>query len=356
MIVNLLILLETSFIFKLALILCCYLFCYFLFMKIFNEKNIKNEFKFKIYNHTKNLFYIYFYIGFNLYLIFVIRKNLIYKDIDLKVIFNNIIFKSFIGKNVLHNTLLLILYIFLIIIIILIFYKIHKFFTVELIKRYIFLLAPNDNTSLLLKKKCYNVMLYMIRNFLFDLYLKNIPSLKIISNNLLYDTYKKIVMFILYWLPYAFLFIYFIYLLLFNNCILTATFNKLSFVIAIYTIYKNISEFFIYQNEDINLMLYNMYYRSYSVKYVNLPDNYKSCIYDYINNNLKEKSFDPIFYTVNEFTYVVWRNHTYITTDGVSYHNNNNLVFFEENNKDIDEFKSSKLEFISSYDKFIYEN
>ena len=89
----------------------------------------------------------------------------------------------------------------------------------------------------------------------------------------------------------------FFYELIYNNGILSTVFNKLLFVYIFYKIYIRCCNIGDDKCAKLNTMIFEMYYRFYSLKYVNLPEEWQNHIYDYVRNGLCENNkINPIDY------------------------------------------------------------
>ncbi len=100
--------------------------------------------------------------------------------------------------------------------------------------------------------------------------------------------------------------------------------------------YKRFCNFFKHTVLFVDEMLYNMYYKSYSIKYVNIPKTWEHRIYQYVHKGLHNdiESIDNLF--TQEFVNLIAQEHTFRTSDGITYINAKGDGFIEDPNHDKD--------------------
>jgi hypothetical protein len=216
-----------------------------------------------------------------------------------------------------------------------------QFFNKECKKGYLYFLYDGSQQS------------YYLQLLIKDLTLENIYNIVIIDNIIrrlvsffsfsdeAYFRMVNITDYVVFKLPTRVLIIWFIYELFFNQMILSTMFNKYLFYFIIYNTWHIISDFHWNNLFDINEMLVNIYNRSFSIKYVNIPDDWQILINEYVNNGLYRNA-DQSMKSTNSFDLnlgfnrllIIQEKHTFYTTDGKTYTNARNEYFVENETVD----------------------
>ena len=266
------------------------------------------------------------------------------KEINLLNSYNNI--KKLCTAVDKLNTILLIILVFLIVVLfIYIWYKLHSFFVKEIIKRFLFITANEDPNNKDINNSAAIKLLKIREKTLWKLQSKVFHKIQDICG-IFYKQIKderKILKIeswlsckIVFSIPTYFIIGYFVYELFYNNYTLSTTYNKTLFIYGLYMIYVRISNFTYYTDSMLNVLIFNMYYRFWSIKYVNIPENWQNIIYKYVEDGLYrdiEKQYDPDFDDIGgDFFIVIDIKHTYTTKDGKCYKNQSGEYFIEENN------------------------
>lgn len=151
--------------------------------------------------------------------------------------------------------------------------KINQFFIKELIKKYLVVFVEPTE-----KRNIYTRHFILIHLLLSHIKVRTsdfiIYIMTLINPNFSEKVFKLIGVYLIDFLFYKFpnylIITYFLYEMCFNNFVLSPLFNKTLFVFAIYTIYKRFSNFIYNTESSIDFMVYNMYYKEKSIKYVNI--------------------------------------------------------------------------------------
>lgn len=299
------------------------------------SNNKEKLYQYKIKYFVLNRICVYIYIAFNIYLFFFIRSKILNKEINIFVISQNI-FSVFENYNKIQIILINILLLLCCLISIVFFVKIHKFFVKHCIKRYLYLIFDESYQSISLYFMMAAKTIYGISSIAS---FWDIIASKITFHENDYFNLRKLMHYILLDGITHFLLIFILYEIIFNNFTFSMYFNQYLYFYLFYIQWKRFSNFICNQDLYINGMVYNMYYRSYSIKYVNLPDEWKTIIYDYVANGLYRKinptsSFDQNGGLTRNL--IIDEYHLYKTRNGKIYINENNDYFKEKNNKDKD--------------------
>ena len=301
-------------------------------------------YKYKIKYFTLNLITSISSIILFLILIFVVRTRFLDKDIDLYLLFLK--YKLLISPLSYLNLILVSLAILSLIFFFAILVKeIQEYLLNQIIKRYLYTffgtpIGANFINSIQ-EISLLNLIVFKLSDFIKKIASKTNTE-KYITNKgqQQYLILFNICQFIAIKLPTILILIYFIYELIFNKGILSSKFNSWLFMYLLYGIYKRITNYVTYSDNTINEMVFNMYYRDRSIKYVNMPEDWKNLVYKYVDNGLywtskEAEEFCKTIGLINFFDGMFWK-YSWISTDGYIYSNNNNEEFFEENNDSID--------------------
>ena len=278
-----------------------FLFIIYFLRNISIKKN--TEYSYKIFDFDFNGFCIIIYFLFYFCLVLWIRINYFSQTTDLKQII-----KSFKEKYLIENSFdtlvnILILFSFLLCVIYLV--KIlHSFFIKQIIKRFL-ILQINSNLDLssyslfILERKMDKFLSKTIN------YCRCYCSEKTI--NIMWKIGYKGNHFIVTIFPTIFLYLFFAYEIIFNELVITPNFYKYLFFYFIYHVYKRISLFISDTDWGLNLILYRMYYKEKSIKYVNIPKDYQDVILRYIqlglNRNMNKYPEPLLDNILGEFVY-----------------------------------------------------
>lgn len=261
------------------LIMLVITFCLY---RIYN-KNVK-EYDYKIFDFDFNGFCIITYFLAYLYIIFWYKVSYINKTTDLKPVI--IFIKKIYYTNSCFFTLKqIILFILIIICFIYIIKIIHKFFRKELKKRFLVLQITYNKINITpyllqaIKQQCDTLLtrVFIKYDFLLSKKIGNFLWKLSLSNN----------NFIFYKMPSIILILFFFYIIFFNDYVLTPSFYKYLLFYFFYYNYKNISIFIDETDYGINKILFNMYYKQKTIKYINIPKDYQDVIIRYISLNLQ---------------------------------------------------------------------
>jgi hypothetical protein len=324
-------------------IICCLVGIAFLLVYLLRSKK-KDLYKYKITNFYLNWVLIYLYIGFFIFFIFYLRYTRL-KSVDIKPIklylsdlYSNI---GFINSIFLSIVIILIVFIFLIPI-----SKIHKFFISQIIKRHVYYINVETkykhpsfnnkydaflfNFSLIYSKTAFES--YLLDFITCRLY-KFLKKLNLCSS----DQLRKILIFFYYKLKYYLnilptfmLIILIIYDIYYLNWVIAKVFYYLIFYM-IYNIWNRYSIFCKYHSTALTSMVYDMYYNTHKILYVNMPDEHEQFVYDYIDNGLQyywDKDKDKDIDTSQLYLYTCQYN-KYVSTDGLLYTNAEGLSFIQ---------------------------
>lgn len=261
------------------LIMLVITFCLY---RIYN-KNVK-EYDYKIFDFDFNGFCIITYFLTYLYIIFWYKVSYINKTTDLKP-FINFAKEIYLTKFSFFILKRIILFILIIICFIYIIKVIHKFFRKELKKRFLVLQITYNKINITpyllqaIKQQCDTLLTRVFIKYDFLLSKKIgdfLWKLSLSNNN-----------FIFYKMPSIILILFFFYIIFFNDYVLTPSFYKYLLFYFFYYNYKNISIFIDETDYGINKILFNMYYRQRTIKYINIPKDYQDVIMRYISLNLQ---------------------------------------------------------------------
>src|SRR3978361_4682 len=317
-------LLYTNILFKLCLILPMGILMYGLYNKKDSQDN--GLYKYKIHSNIINIFLITVYLFFHIYLLLYIRTKYLNTDLDLKKIFYSVKL-FFIGTSLLDMILFLILLVITLLCII----KIHQFFIIQFIKRHLLLYKDRTKLEKLITPRTFinlHGWSFLLTNLACNL------SLKVNLNMRVYHFIVGLINYLLFSFPLHFIISFFIYLIFLNSFILSPTFNNLLYLFILYSFYKRISNYYHFTESYLNEMVYNMYYRTDTILYVNMPKDWEDVVYKYVNNGLqRNKEKDPVpslDYNLGEFEITIDTKHTYRSTDGITYTNSQGDYFIEE--------------------------
>lgn len=326
----------------LVLINCALVGSLFLIYTFGSKKSTKDLYIYKIKSFTISILYVIIYVLFNFYIVIYMRSTLLYKEIKLK---NAVSFLAeFVNLNTLFELAIIVMFLLLLIInIMLVFKAAYHLLLTECKKCFLYYLFDDSVQS----DTLYD---YINLGTTFGLTSARSPIYHLAKifnfhdddwHNLLYYIRYSV-----YKLPLHFLIVFFIYEIIFNDFTLSITFNTYLFVFLLYSYWNKTSEFLYNTDSTINKKLFNMYYRAYSIKYVNLPLEWENIIYKYVTDGLyrdhhlivttfqNEDSFDSNFGLKRENIILMF--HTYTTKNGVLYTNKNNDYFEEIPNHDKD--------------------
>lgn len=304
-------------------------------------------FAYKIKDFLINKIYITFYALLHIFLIIFIRSKMVDSSLDLKEVYIKLVEK--IAGSSFLDTLLNLIFVFIFIVLIgYIIYRINTFFLKECTKGYLYYLYDGSRQSYYLED------IIKINFTIFGLLNMNLDTKIIIpltmflekklkySNEEDYQIFMKFLRDIFIYHTGKLFALFFIYELIFNDLILSKTFMFCFFIYLIYNYFLRFSFFVAYTDYDINLRLFNMYYRARSIKYVNIPEDWKLIIFTYVYNGLNfkpnERDNQNSFFIELGIPREIILNerHTYFLRDNDKYVNYNNEYFIEENNDDMD--------------------
>jgi hypothetical protein len=292
----------------------------------------RNLYAYKVTNFTLNKALIILYVSFFFFLMFLLRVYRSSLAIDLKLL------KPFFiqGKNLFIispiNFILIGLICFLIcFIILLILIKIHKFFIKELVKYNLYFKEKNKDYMQFCHRfrnrysfqefldKIYYVFASKIRKFFIGNYRANeIIRLDKILRWLALQMQKAVKI-----LPFWFIPILIIYDCIYNDWVLKKVLIYLIFYF-IYNIWYRYSNFLYNTAMPYDEMLFNIYYNTDKVVYVNLPDEDEEKIYNHVANGLYhdfdaaiiKAQNDPDFEETDAFYMRIMTKYKYTSTDG----------------------------------------
>lgn len=332
-----LLLMDISFQLSLLVLLILILHFFYKNITIKQENGDALLFSYKIYHFRFNNFLIFIYLVINIYLLFYLRLQYFNKPIDLKIPIQ-FYFKIIKVLPFLNSVLITAIFVCLWLVILFLFTKFHLFFLKEIKKRYLFLSSMSSLHIYLLRQdiKSYsldNVYDFIVKKALPLFIYLTAPNSPISSKkgDFLWRQFHNILTYIFFKFYSHFMISYFFYELIYNEGILSTRFNKLLFVYILYKIYIRCCNIGKEQCLRLNPYIFDMYYRSYSLKYVNLPEEWQNHIYEYIRNDLYENNES---YPIEDAK--LMRKHIFTTHDGVEYFNFENTTFTEENNESKD--------------------
>lgn len=318
-------LLYTDILFKFCLLIPLSLFLYYYSTP--KELKDKGLYTYKIFNHKINLFLITFYISIYLVFLLYIRTQYLNKDIILLDIIQNI--KQFYNGTKVINILLLLSLFLLCLYLLMI---VHISFRKELIKRHLVLFYNKKQDQVISSDYIYLLNIYGFMNKI--ILVAASFSVKYHIGNRIFQYFRKCWRYLLLSFPTHFIISFFFYELLFNNFILSSTFNHALYLYIFYTFYKRISTYYSFTESFLNHMIYNMYYSTNTVLYVNMPKAWEDVIYQYVSNGLqrnREKNPVPsLDYNLGEFELTIDAKHTYHSRDSITYTNNQGDYFIED--------------------------
>ena len=349
------------------------IFClHYIIIKTYFEHNLKNQplstflYKYKITNFTVTNIYCHLYIMVTSIILIYIYYRILTIPIDLKLQIRNLLHFCT-GVDIWNTLLITILLCLLCYILLDIFIKINRFFIKELksiyliyeymgeiyidddyegqepspaqyiIKSKVFLWKPliinvfRTTAYFFLHRVIYYCVEFIIVDTLWDK--RRGPILKALFDDTKKEEYTKffykILKFIFYKLFSYFIILFFLYELIFNNFVLSLVFNHCLFIYILYSIYKKASHFICNTNKDLNSMIFNMYYKSRSIKYVNIPLDFQLIVYHYIFGGLQI----PLTLTNKKqirdrFFIEIMLKHLYTTEDYIRYVSGNSERYF----------------------------
>jgi hypothetical protein len=312
------------------LVKCCILIPLSVFLYYYSTpKELKERgiYTYKIFNHKINLFLITFYISIYLVFILYIRTQYLNKDIILLDIIQNI--KQFYNGTNLINIILLLSLLLLCLYLLMI---VHIYFRKELIKRHLVLFYNKKRDQVISSDYIYLLNIYGFMNKI--ILMTASFSVKYNIGNKNFQYFMKCWRYLLLSFPTHFIISFFFYELLFNNFILSSTFNHTLYLYIFYTFYKRISTYYSFTESFLNHMIYNMYYSTKTILYVNMPQAWEDVIYQYVNDGLqrnREKNPVPsLDCNLSEFEFTMDNYYTWRSTDGITYANNQGDYFMED--------------------------
>ncbi len=327
---------------KLALIALLVVFSYYLWItQKPQELDIKkNLYKYKINNILLNKISILIYIVFNGYLLFYLRTSFLYKAIDLRYQLYKIT-DFCTGESTFDTSLIVIILFLLGVLFIYIWIKINQIFITEIIKRFIICIADPKNNQKQPYRRYNRLILFGLNNTLRALvYYTSKLIIQLTKKDFVIRPLVIVYSLILYTLPTMFIILYFFYELWFNNYTLSITFNHALFIYTLYMIYKRIYYFIQRTEPFIDEMLFNMYYKARTIKYIGLPEKYETIVYHYVNDGLCRDLKSPYpeeHIMLGSFSQSIAEKYTWYTKDGRLYYNScgESLIIEPNNDKDI---------------------
>lgn len=303
----------------------------------------KNLYQYKIKSFRLNILTCLFAFTLYFILLFAVRLYSLNKETNLILLIEKCL-AILIPLTFVNICLLFIFFVSSIILYFFIFKEIQAFFVKQIKKCYIYTLFGTHLGSLFcqdiynISLDCFcNYVVLLIKTFAFNLncedYLKN-------KGEKPFSILSKICNFIITKTPTVLIILYFIYEIKYNNCILSIKFKSWLFMYILFKIYAKITTYINYSSSTINEMVFNMYYRDRSIKYVNMPAVWVNVVLNYVHNGLgwTEKEallFEDTIGILNFFEGMYWK-YTWRSKDGLHYVNNNDEEFFEENNCSVD--------------------
>ena len=290
----------------------------YILRKIYKSKN--TEYSYKIFDFDFNGYCIIIYLFCYFSVILWIRIKCFSQTTDLKLIIN--FFKEkYVTLYSLTTIINITIFLLLLLCVIYFFSILHKFFIKQITKRFL-ILQVNSNIDLspyvlfVLERKINNILSQII-DYLFNS--------QIVINFIWKLSYRS-VNFIIMVMPTIILYLFFTYEMLFNNFVITPNFYRYLFFYFIYHTYKKTSLFIADTDLGLNHILFRMYYKEKSIRYVNIPQEYQKVILRYIqlglHRNMKknpEPLLDNIF---GEFCYYINQNCEFHLTTNGEYINN----------------------------------
>lgn len=325
---------------QILIILLLSFFLYNFYKKYIKQhsNDIRDDlYKYKTNNFMLNKIYIFSYISMHTAIILFLRTKYLNKTINLYQQYVNIL-QLCTAPTYLNTLLLIIIILLAILIIIFIWVKINRFFITELIKGYIIFIVDRKTPSFarrwgLINKVTLDTLRFVLVEITMDVVRNILPSLYTESG---YQFLKKFYNFLCYSFFSWFIIAFFFQQLWFNSFILTPIFNQTLLVYTIYTIYKRFCNFFKHTDPFVDEMLFNMYYKSYSIKYVNIPKEWEHAVYQYIHKGLYNDDESVYNLSSTDFAMLIAKKHTFRTSDGITYINSMGDSFIEDPNIDKD--------------------
>lgn len=295
----------------------------------------KNFYSFKITNFTLNKIIIIAHLCLVSYLIIKIHTAYLDKEINIKDLIIKL--KTItIASDTLNTIMLRLLLIVVIISVILVIKNIYYVINKEYKKSLLYFLYDGSRQSYNLRLLLQEFTIEEVYNeIIIDQFLKKIGNFFHLSNNI-YVKLEQISKYIIFKFPGHFICYYFVYEIVINNMILSTRFNKCLFFFIFYSLWQKISDFHWNNDFHINKMVADMYYRTYSIKYGNLPGIWKYIIFNYVYDDLyrnRESSLNSTqdFDLNLGFNRIITIqiNYTFYSVDGKLYTNAHGESFIE---------------------------
>ena len=314
-----------------------------------------SEYRYRIkhffFNWLLVLTYILSYLGVILWL----RIEYINTKTDLKPYITKL--KEFYtNTNIFYFIKVVMFLLLIILIIVMIMACVHKFFIIQLSKRFLILyikiiceMKIDLSKYLLLfqlRYLCEKIVLYFLRKLFDDMLEKKYNTFANILWQLLWRMIKHAIM----TLPTIMLYVLLLYNIFKNNCVISEGFHKYLLFYFIYFTYKRINFFLDETDHTLNSILYRMYYLEKTYWYVNIPKPYQEVIARYLDlglsRNLKRNPEYLLDKTIGHYSFFMETECCFHSMDGYSYTNGSNS-FTEENNsrKDVIIDYSSMINF-----------
>jgi hypothetical protein len=322
-----------SIMFLKLLIIVCLIGILLLLRHLFKPKK-KDLYKYKITYFTLNWFFVIVYFSFFIAFLFLLRLKRL-SSFDMNPIRAKII-ETFHSLRFIDSFLLFIVYFIIFLIVLLLLGLIRNFFINQLIKRHLYI----RNTRGYLKHEHKNSAFYNpYDRFVFSFFnhYSYLTFTNYIFSLVVFGPLYKLMAWLNYWpepvfrkalgwltkkiqlciriTPILIIPVLISYDIYFNNWVLTKVFYYL-IPYMLYSLWKRYSDFLYYYDVILEGMVYDMYYKSDTVLYVNLPDEWEQLVYDFVDNGLQNKNEDI---DTSELYLKICMEHKYISEDGVKY-------------------------------------
>lgn len=246
---------------------------------------------------------------------------------------------------------------------------IHKFFVIQLTKRYLiisikFILEYHfDPQKYLFLYKANTFLKILVFDIIILILQKIHIGYSIETKNRLWHLCRYTINFSVMTLPTVALYLWILHNLFYNNLVLSADFYKYILFYFIYFTCKRIHFFIDESDYALNLILYRMYYLERSYWYVNIPQEYQDVISRYLNLGLSRsmsKYPEPLLDEVlGHYSWFMATECCFRSDDGY-YYTNGRHQFGEESNERKDiiiDYKAAKNlvdKIMNNYTALIY--
>jgi hypothetical protein len=314
-------------------VIACLVGIFYLLRYLFKPKK-KDLYKYKITYFFLNWFFVSVYFSFFIGLLFLLRLKRL-SSLDLKPIKVKII-ETYSSLGFIDFFLLSIAYIIIFLIFMMFLGQIRTFFINQLLKRHLYI----KNTEGYFKQEPKNSS---FRNpydrfvFIFSTWYSYLTFTNYTFSYLAFGPLYKLFAWLNYWpepvfrkalvsltkkvqifiriAPILIMPMFITYDIYFNNWVITKVFYYL-IPYMFYNLWKRYSDFLYNYDNILEGMVYDMYYKSDKVLYVNLPDEWEQLVYDFVDNGLQNKDEDIDTSTL----YIeVCMKHKYLSDDGLKY-------------------------------------